>query len=214
MAFNEIDWETLLPSYLVDEEKSRLRDSLMQFRQVENAADIDYRNFYLPEDRDYFMQSDVIDDIRLPFWNLKHFEEKYVKSMILSNTCDISSENERGINIKMCLFAPLYDLDSLIEDIKEDGRFEDKLDSHVDNIKKQMISNIFYLPPNENDGKEYIVLLDKIFWFPTEELNELLASIEEDKLFSLNLFGHYLFTLKLSYHMCRLPESCDRLVKP
>ncbi len=82
-------------------------------------------------------------------------------------------------------------------------------------IKSQTISNIFYLPPNPDNRKEYICHLDKAFWFPTEELNSYLPAPdsylgEETRICSLDYFGYYLFLVKLSYHFCRLPEEKQR----
>lgn len=64
-------------------------------------------------------------------------------------------------------------------------------------LKLQRITNIFYI--SDNGEQEYIALLDKIFWFPTEELNSYLENIKENKLFSLTHFGYYLFLLKLTF---------------
>jgi hypothetical protein len=212
MPFDDNNWNQLFPVYINGELKDRLKNALVQFRKEANVSEINYDDFYFLQLRDYFMQSDVVKEIRLPFWNGSEFEKTYSDSIVLTNTCDISVENLRGINVKQCLFAPLLEFSTFIADIVDSKEFtEEQVKQHIDNIKKQLISNIFYLPPNHKDGKEYIVLLDNIFWFPTEELHTYLPTINEDKFISLNHFGYYLFMLKLSYHLCRLPETCDRL---
>jgi|688.fasta_scaffold370527_2 hypothetical protein len=215
MGFEDFDWTKLFPSYLTDDNKERLKNALKQFRDGKASQELDFQNFYLLEPRDFFMQTDVVIEIRHPFWNNNEevlcFEKKYCTSMIVTNTCDISDQNSRELNKKECLFAPIMDLEIYIQELRSISYNEEKLNQLIENIKKQLISNIFYLPPNHKDGREYIVILDKMFWYPTTDLNELLPTIHDDKLFSLNHFGYYLFMLKLSYHLCRLPEACDRI---
>jgi len=214
MSFENFDWDSLFPSYLQPEEKNRLQSALKQFK--DSQGNLDYSNFYFLKPKNYFMQSDIVQEIRYPFWNGKedilNFEKKYCTSIILTNTCDISMDNDRIFNKKQCLFAPIINLETFVNGLKESDYEEKKLITFIDNIKRQNISNLFFLPANHKDGLENIVLLDKVFWFPTAELNEYLPSINEERLLALNHFGFYLFMLKLSYHMCRLPEACDRKV--
>ncbi len=214
MAFGNDNFELILPSYLVDPEKSRLKDALKQFTLEERGKEIDYSNFYKAFNHSYFMQSDLIKEIRLGKWNDEAaiYEKVYTDAIIISNTCDISFENKHDVNTKQCLFAPLIDFKEYLSDLTKAGYNQEKIDSFSIAVKTQLRTNIFYLPSNHKDNKEYIVLLDNVFWFPTEELNSYLNEIEENRIVSLSHFGYYLFILKLSYHLCRLPEQCDREV--
>jgi hypothetical protein len=212
MAFGDDNFELLLPSYLVDPEKSRLKDALKQFTPEEKGKDIDYTNFYKAFQYDYFMQSDLVKEIRLGKWNdvEAEYEKVYTDAIIISNTCDISFENKRDVNTKQCLFAPLIDFNEYLKDLQNEGYKQDQISGFSQAVKAQLKTNIFYLPTKGN--KEYIALLDNVFWFPTEELNSYLEKIDENRITSLSHFGYYLFILKLSYHLCRLPEQCDREV--
>lgn len=214
MAFGDDSFELLLPSYLVDPEKSRLKDALKQFTSDEKGKEIDYTNFYKAFQHAYFMQSDLVKEIRVAKWNDEKaiYEKVYTDAIIISNTCDISYDNKRDINTKQCLFAPLIDFNEYLKDLEKEGYLPEKISSFSQAIKAQLKTNIFYLPTNHKDNKEYIVLLDNVFWFPTEELNSYLEKIEDNRITSLSHFGYYLFILKLSYHLCRLPEQCDREV--
>lgn len=214
MAFGDDSFELLLPSYLVDPEKSRLKDALKQFTSDEKGKEIDYTNFYKAFQHAYFMQSDLVKEIRVAKWNDEKaiYEKVYTDAIIISNTCDISYDNKREINTKQCLFAPLIDFNEYLKDLEKEGYLPEKISSFSQAIKAQLKTNIFYLPTNHKDNKEYIVLLDNVFWFPTEELNSYLEKIEDNRITSLSHFGYYLFILKLSYHLCRLPEQCDREV--
>lgn len=214
MAFGDDNFEKILPSYLVQSDKLRLKDALKQFTIEERGKEINYNNFYKNYDRPYFLQSDLLKEIRLSIWDEQTatFIKGYTDALIISNTCDINYENKHDVNAKQCLFAPLVDFNEYLLNLKNEGYSEEKLKSFSDGVKAQQRSNIFYLPVHFKEGKEYIVLLDNVFWFPTAELNSYIVDIEKNRITSLELFGYYLFILKLSYHLCRLPEQCDREV--
>jgi hypothetical protein len=212
MAFGDDNFELILPSYLVDPDKSRLRDALKQFTLDEKGKVIDYSDFYKVFQHAYFMQSDLVKEIRVSKWNDEKaiYEKVYTDAIIVSNTCDISFENKHDVNTKQCLFAPLVDFKEYLLDLEKAGCKPEQIESFSNAVKAQLRTNIFYLPTNHKDGKEYIVLLDNVFWFPTTELNSYIDNIDENRISTLSHFGYYLFILKLSYHLCRLPEQCDR----
>jgi hypothetical protein len=212
MPFGDDYFEKILPSYLVQADKTRLKEALSQFSIDERGNEINYSNFYRNYDHSYFMQSDLIREVRVSKWDEEsaQFQKGYTDAIIISNTCDISFENKRDFNTKQCLFAPLIDFKEYLADLEKAGYSIDQINSFSQNVKAQLRTNIFYLPVHFKERKEYIVLLDNIFWFPTSELNSYIANIDENRIASFNHFGFYLFILKLSYHLCRLPEQCDR----
>lgn len=200
----------LFPSYLSDEEKGRLLEALEQFKDFDAKSKWSsktYSHFYAQFSYNYFLQGDLIREIRFPDWNRedRNFERTYTDALILSNTCDLDVSNIRKIN-KQVVLAPIIELAQYVEEIAIDQSIEEM----VKGIKSQTISNILYLPPNLIDGKEYICHLDKAFWFPTEELNSYISDMEQTRIASLDYFGYYLFMVKLSYHFCRLPEEKQR----
>jgi hypothetical protein len=213
MAFGD-DFDLILPNYLVDEEKSRLKNALRQFTVDEKGKEINYADFYKSYGHAYFMQSDLVKEIRMSLWNEEGavFEKAYSDAIIISNTCDISFENKHSIKSKQCLFAPLIDFNEYIRDLAKSGYEKEKLDQFIQTVKAQLVTNLFYLPLFHKDNKEYVVFLDNVFWFPAIELNSYIDSIQDNRITSLSHFGYYLFILKLSYHLCRLPEQCDREV--
>lgn len=212
MAFGD-DLNMLLPNYLVEADKSRLKNALEQF-QNPGQRELNYTDFSRNYNHPFFLQSDLVREIRMPFWDDESatYEKVYTDAIILSNTCDLSADNKHSSNVKQCLFAPLIDLSEYLGDIEQSGIKKDNLDQFSRAIKNQLISNLFYIPNCTIENKEFIVLLDNVFWFPTTELNTYIDRINENRISSLSLFGHYLFVLKLSYHMCRLPEESDRAV--
>ena len=137
-------------------------------------------------------------------------EKIYDTALLLSNSCDISVENDRSLNNKQALFAPVEELEKYIALMKNGNVAQERIDTYVLNVKNQLYSNILYLPSNPIDKKEYIVRLDQIFWFPADELNTYIKNIEQTRISTFDIFGHYLFIIKLSYHLNRLPEEPDR----
>lgn len=212
MSFDENSFEKLFPKYLVATEKTRLREALKQFSSPTRNVEINYDNFYKRFNYPYFLQSDLIREVRFPYWDesTQSYEKGYINAIIISNSCDISSDNPRDKNVKECLFAPLINFSSYLNELENLGYNKEQLESFEKNIKAQQCSNLVYLPYLHSEKSDYIASLDKIFWFPTSELNSYIDQIDENRISSLDRFGHYLFVLKLSYHMCRLPEECDR----
>ena len=211
MAFGEQAWTDFLPSYLSSESKGRLQQAIEQFHPS-NREDISYEDFYKDYAYDYFLQGDIILDVRTANWNQDQrlYDKSYIEGLILSNTCDISLGNNRNVNPKQCLFAPLLKLDDYLADLLANGYSQQKVDEFKKNVKAQFCSNIFYLPAVREGEPERIALLDQIFWYPIEELASLVETINEERIASLNQYGFYLLVFKLSYHFCRLPEACDR----
>ena len=202
--------EHLFPDYLTSTEKGRLLQALEQFKDAYAKGKWDgkiYTHFYAPTSYNYFLQGDLIREIRYPDWNTqsKTFDRAYTDALILSNTCDLDLSNLRKAH-KQVVMAPIIEMAQYVEEMST----EEGLNELIKGIKAQTTSNILYLPPNIVNGKDYICHLDKAFWFPTEELNAYASDIEQTRIASLDYFGYYLFMVKLSYHFCRLPEEKQR----
>ena len=202
--------EHLFPDYLTATEKGRLFQALEQFKDAHAKGKWSnkvYSHFYATSADNYFLQGDLIREIRYPDWNSedKIYQRTYTDALILSNTCDLDLTNIRKA-YKQVVLAPIIELDQYIEEFTD----EQDLEEMVKSIKSQTKSNILYLPPNLMSDKDYICHLDKAFWFPIEELNSYLPDIAQTRISSLDYFGYYLFLVKLSYHFCRLPEEKQR----
>ena len=103
--------------------------------------------------------------------------------------------------------AKLIPFDNFIEALKE--LKVERADDIITQVQNQLYSNLLYLPPNYQ-GAEYIVYLDELAWITMSELNDLKENMQENRIASLDFYGYYLFVLKLSYHLCRLPEETHR----
>lgn len=213
MAFGEEGWNIVLPANLLDIEKGRLKRLLSQFFSEEHRqGEKRYDGFYLYENPpQYFLQGDIVKQINSLFWDYEenHYVFNNSPVILLSNTCDVSQDNDQSLE-KQALYAPVINLDFYIQSLKEDGFTPERIVAVMNDLKNQTYSNIFYLPANPKTGREYIVLLDNIFWQPANILKSKIADIDNARFISLNHFGFYLLITKLSHHFCRVPEEIDR----
>lgn len=130
------------------------------------------------------------------------------RGIVLSNSCDVSSENTRVFPPKVT-FAPIVKLSRIIERFVAYGLDREKVASRLTDIKAQRVTNMFYLPADGLLDGDHVVLLDDLHSMPVEVLQ-----IEAEKLFTLSMAAFYLFVFKLSVHFCRLHENVDRTATP
>jgi len=208
MAFSVEELEKLLPPELTDQKKGRLREGLHQFSDPYKSQDKFYTDFYLPISRSYFLQGDLLREMRFPLFNKEsgQYEKLYFDALILSSTCDIDESNKKTVTKKVVL-AKLVPVDTFIESMRE-LEVENAAEI-LTHIKNQQYSNIIYLPTTR-DKKEYLAYLDDLGTVEKEEVNVLKEDITDNRIESLDYFGYYLFIFKLSYHLCRLPEETER----
>jgi hypothetical protein len=212
MAFDDISFENTLPPYLSQPNKTRLKEGLSQFFSVgHRIKDKRYDHFYLDNPPDFFMQGDVINSIPVYNWDAEtnQYITGYSPVVMISSTCDIFEDHDRLLE-KEVLFATLIPLIDFCQDLEAEGFTEKNIKSIHSNLRQQLYSNLFYLPPNPIDGREFVVFFDKTFWHPSIKFLEKRERINEERFISLDHFGFYLFICKLSYHFCRVPEDCHR----
>lgn len=201
--------EALLPSYLSSTDKDRLKTGLKQFSQYGDFTQT-YDNFYSLRDLDHLAQGDILHSQKTVDWNSENSEYENITSsvIVISNSCDINSENKRVLNSKEILFAPVLPLSEVLADFEVNGFNETEIKSFLTTLKSQLFSNLFYLPKSYKKEEEFIVYFDRTHWHPNEEINKV--NLENDRFISLSSIGFYVFILKLSYHFCRLPEERER----
>lgn len=198
--------ENLLPTYLSRTDKESVKDVLNKFKKNHSFQEL-YDKFYLSQKTAHFLQGDVMAYVRFPFWNKEssRFEKKYIPAMIVSNTCDMERENVRSVP-KEVMFAPCIKINEYSKLIPEKSK-----KNTIENIKQQLYSNLFYLPPiSLSNDEEYIVELDSIFTFPEAEFHKISDELIHTRIATLSDISYYLLIVKLSYHLCRLPKEKHR----
>jgi hypothetical protein len=132
-------------------------------------------------------------------------EKAHINAIILSNTCDVSPENKRELPVRI-VFAPLIALNAYERLLVEAGISKDSVRSKIDAVKRQKVTNVFYLPARGGLDGDHMVLLDDVHAVPARTY----SAERTAKIFTLSQAGFYLFILKLLIHFCRFHENLGR----
>ena len=190
-----------LPKFLPDGEIADLKSDLRQFT---SGGEVDLARYYTVVTQEYphLSQGDGVSG--MPIFNLPSVESKLGRGFIISNTCDVFSGNTRPLDVNF-LYAPILKLNAYEELLKKNGTYDN---NRIDAIKKQQVSDMFYLPVGRGLEEESIVMLDRInsidsSVLPTDE-------IPQKRLFQLSQSAWYVLLIKLTYHFVRVNEGLLR----
>jgi hypothetical protein len=186
-----------IPHYLTEEMKRGIIEELKKF----------------PDKMQYFLlagyDADILQGDGWTQLQLRHFEtgEKIaINGIILSNTCDVASENPRDLPVNI-IFAPLVALDAYIKMLEAAGIPKQNVDDKLAAIRRQRVTSLFYIPAGSGLQEDHIVLLDDVHTMPAASFEETKG---RQKIFTLSQTGFWLFVLKLSIHFCRFHENVVR----
>lgn len=200
MSIDDID--IYLPKFLSSESERELFKGLKDFP-------INFeKRFYASslKNSKYVYQGDGIKDLLVV--NIPNNEMKPAPCLILSNTCDIDPENIRNFPSQV-VYAPIFNLKKYQETIYGNSKkSHEQIAAHISSIKKQEVTQIFYLPKLEGILEESIVFLDRVNNSPNEMIDR--DHLSSKRLFTLSNLGEYLFILKLSIHFSRIQDKVDR----
>lgn len=200
--FTYEDISRFLPRYLSEDSKDALRKELEQF--TKGAIP---RPFYTTRwhNEQTIFQGDALDGmliVRLPNPRIQT-----AKAIILSNTCDIDINNERLFD-SMIVYAPIFDLERYQQALRNNQVPVSRVETHIKDIRQQIITQIFYIPAGGCLEKDGLVFLDRVCSCLNGSIDR--STITNKRLFTLSDFGHYLFLFKLSLHFTRLTSKFDR----
>jgi hypothetical protein len=186
-----------LPKYLSPSEQKELWEELRAFPSP--------RGFYLPSD-------DVTPDLlQGDGWrgfvaiDVVSGERKSTRGIILSNSCDVDLSNSRTL-LPNLIFAPLISLAAYSARLTSAGLKPATIESLIETIRRQEVSNIFFLPAMSYGPDESVVLLDTVHIQPVQ----MFVDGTRTRLFRLNQVAFYVFLIKLSIHFTRLQEGVKR----
>lgn len=186
-----------IPAYLTPEKKEDLLKGIKDFPKN--------MEYYLPPEQfsDEILQGDIWYDFQII--NFLTTERKNVKGIILSNSCDISTENPRYSPITVS-FVPLLRVSKLHDHLT---KIKNKVsaDSIIEGIISQSNTQYFYLPKSRCNTVEdnFIADLTNIHTLPIDYVQK-----NSTKRLSLSMIGFYLLLVKISMHLCRFNERVDR----
>ncbi|MFW5954847.1 MAG: hypothetical protein ACOCSG_06030 [Guyparkeria sp.] len=196
--FNQDSMEQQIPYYLTRPRAEGLLAELEKFRRSEP---IDYFIDGCPEE---MLQGDCWSGLKVV--DIRSDRSQCIKGVVLSNSCDVDPGNRRDFPAKI-VFAPIVSLDSYIDRLERAGVPSSSLEGKLASIRRQRITNLFYLPSGGPLSGEHIVLLDDVHCVP---LDYFWAGESGSKVFTLSQVGFYLFVFKLSIHFCRFHEEVQR----
>ena len=193
------DIKKYLPQYLSDRDAKQLFSALKDFPN--NIDERFYSNYSL--DDNILYQGDCLKDI--PAFNLPDTRTKLSQSMAISNTCDMDLSNKRLWNTRI-LFSQIILLEKLEKGLCQ--RFpKDRVTNYINSLKKQQITNAFYLPKSKNLDED-VAIFDYKNSFDIIYIDR--ESLKERRLVSLSNYGFYILLLKLSIHFTRVQEKVER----
>lgn len=190
-----------LPQYLSDTELSHLKEELAKF-PTDGTKDTVYT--VALNGADFLLQGDGIG--KVPYLNFPNTDIHLINAILLSNTCDMSTENKR-MNPCRIMYAPILNFEKYADKLRESFP-EQRVNNHLKDVKAQLISQILYLPKNGKLDYDGIVFFDRAISLPLTENS--IKTMCDNKLFTLSNFGLYLFLFKLSVHFTRIQERIDR----
>jgi hypothetical protein len=196
------DIKIYLPKYLSAESEKELFNGLKDF-----PYNIDERLYttYL-KDKEIIFQGDGLNDMLVV--NLPKSEIRPAPSIILSNTCDIDIQNIRNFPSQI-VYTPIFNLEKYKKSIiKNSTKTKEQINSHITSIKRQEVTQIFYLPKWGSNLAESIVFLDRVNNVSSNSIQR--NSVPSKRIFTLSDYGAYLFLLKLSIHYTRIQDRVDR----
>lgn len=116
-------------------------------------------------------------------------------ALILNNTCDLQPGRSQFISI-----APALDFVSFREKVAEE-RGDIRAAGYIDAVRRNKVSELFYINPCPGHEEGIIVFLDRISTLSSSIYERKIA--ENGRLASFTQNGFFLFLLKLTNHLAR-----------
>ena len=190
-----------LPQYLSSESKRELLSQLVAFSVDDTKSSI-YSNAF--KKKGFLLQGDGIGGVPYIFFP-DTSKNKEVDAILISNTCDMSLENNRLYPSKV-MYVPLLRYDKYAEMVKSEAPMQ--AENHLKDVKKQYVTQMLFLPQGSGLTYDAIAFFDQAISLPLSK--DLVDNFCCKRLFSLSNFGFYLLLLKISIHFTRIKEKLDR----
>lgn len=196
MALSFEDASAFLPKYL---SPGGRRDLFAELSRLPET-----HSYYATNSLGELLQGDGWESV--DFFDIEAGAQSQIKVVVLSNTCDVASENPRNIPIRVTV-SPLIRVRRLISLLQHHGVSDAEVDEKLRTIRRQEISNIFYFPKSATVDDEYVVFFDNV---QSQLPTTFMGNTGKHRIFSLNQAGFWYFLLKLSIHFCRANEGVIR----
>jgi hypothetical protein len=200
MPFSLEDAQVFLPKYLSPADRAELFSELNRLPET--------HSYYGPVEDDAPYQGDGWSAV--DFFDVDLGERRRIRAVIISNTCDIAPNNTRARPMRVCV-SPIVRISRLVDELEKGGVPSDAIASQLETLRRQEISNMFYLPAGAGLEEESVVMFDNLQSLANETFFE---NEQKVRLFSLSQAGFWYFLLKLAIHFCRANEGVTRKASP
>jgi hypothetical protein len=122
-------------------------------------------------------------------------------AIILTHECDIDQQNQRPFN-ELLIVCPIVLLEKFVDEFDNDPSSQGKLRSFLENLGRNMINRVMYLPPLHNGFLPFGGLL---YFNQLSHTHINSVAIENENHF-LSAYGLQHFDFKITNHLLR-PKS-------
>lgn len=209
--------QKFLPQYLTPKQTEDLMSNVRKYFPFSTDPGLIYTKSL---DSDIYYQGDGMKDIPFSIFHNGKFITSYLTGIIMSNTCDISTDNSR-LDTPNIQYAAIFSLAEYIEILNEKDISEERINSFKAALKENRITNLFYLPKWSNGSsilEESFIRFDQNVTLPSGIFHKEDSTYDKkyapkgDRLFSFQNYGFYLFLIKLSIHYSRFQEGVFRTI--
>ncbi|GIL06282.1 MAG: hypothetical protein BroJett031_28020 [Betaproteobacteria bacterium] len=190
------DAHVFLPKYLSPADRAELFSELSRLPQT--------HSYYGTVEDDAPYQGDGWSAV--DFFDVDVGKRRRVRAVIISNTCDIAPDNTRTRPMRVCV-SPIIRISRLVNELEMAGVAPGAIADHLETLRRQEISNMFYLPAGASLEEESVVMFDNLQSLANATFFE---NQQKVRLFSLSQAGFWYFLLKLAIHFCRANEGVAR----
>lgn len=201
------DVKRYLPQYLSDADRRALFSELDRFP---NNIDKRFYTTSLDSERS-LLQGDGVDLLRIA--DVEHSRFAEAPCFIISNSCDNDSMNKHIYGASRLIYAPIIKIRKyramLIDNMVRAGfETEAQIDAHLSDIKRQHVTQAFFLPSGMGLTEDSLVFLDMLSYCKSSAI--LPDDVIKKRMFSLSNYGFYLLLVKLAIHFTRIQERIPR----
>jgi hypothetical protein len=126
--------EVFLPRYLSPEKRKELFSEIKKFDGV---------SYYYKVDDPEPLQGDGWSNIC--FIDLESLAKRNIRTVVLSNSCDVSSENVRKMAPRITI-SPLIRLSRAAALLRDHSVPNEQIEQYLAQVRRQEVSNVFFLP--------------------------------------------------------------------
>lgn len=196
MDIDNFNYKEFLPFYLTEDQKTGLAGALKDFSE--------HSKLFSDKFPDDVLQGDCWENT--PYMDFATGKKNDIHVVLLSNSCDIDPSNKRDLPVYIT-YAPVIDFNRYEKLLGASGLDAAKISAKMSAIRGQKITSMMFLPAEGDVAVDRIALLDRAISVPYKAFED---APNKKKLSSLNQFGHYLLSFKLSIHFCRMHEGLVR----